>query len=125
MLTIICCGVVGSNRHSAGHNVGFRTCSLVGIASLLIQMVGINIGTDPTRISGQFLTAIGFACSAVIFKQDQNVKGLTTSVSILTSVCIGISIGSGLIIETLISVILIILILKDPFRIDKSKKGNT
>lgn len=122
------CGLLGRNRQITGMPVGVRTYILVGNLALLIQTVGIVCGSDPTRISGQLLTGIGFACSAVIFKKNESIKGITTSITMLLAACIGITIGIGLYFETTASILLISFLLIDPFDIDhykdKSRKNN-
>ena len=125
ILVVFYCGLLGWNRQTTGMPVGVRTYVLVGNLALLIQTVGSMYGNDPTRISGQLLTGIGFACSAVIFKKNESIKGITTSVTMLLAACIGITIGVGLYFETTISMLLISFLLIDPFDIDHYNDNKT
>jgi putative Mg2+ transporter-C (MgtC) family protein len=100
-------GVIGFERSFHGRPAGFRTHSLVCIASALLMLVTVYqsewvtavpqdaIRTDPTRMAQGIMTGIGFLGAGVIFKEGLTVRGLTTAASIWVTAAIGILVGIG------------------------------
>ena len=100
-------GMIGFERTYHGRPAGFRTHSLVCIASALLMLVTVYqsewmtnvpldaIRTDPTRMAQGIMTGIGFLGAGVIFKEGLTVRGLTTAASIWVTAAIGILVGIG------------------------------
>src|SRR5215204_3293282 len=100
-------GLIGLERSFRGRPAGFRTHSLVCVASALLMLVTVYQGewmtgvspdairTDPTRMAQGIMTGIGFLGAGVIFKEGFTVRGLTTSASIWVTAAIGILVGIG------------------------------
>src|ERR1700693_4018339 len=98
---------IGFERTFHGRPAGFRTHSLVCLASSLLMLVTVYqnewmpavpvdaIKTDPTRMAQGIMTGIGFLGAGVIFKEGLTVRGLTTAASIWTTASIGILVGIG------------------------------
>src|SRR4249919_500575 len=98
---------IGFERTFHGRPAGFRTHSLVCVASTLLMLVTVYqshwmtetpldaIRTDPTRMAQGIMTGIGFLGAGVIFKEGLTVRGLTTSASIWVTAAIGILVGIG------------------------------
>src|SRR3954462_13773964 len=101
-------GIIGFERTFHGRPAGFRTHSLVSVASALLMLVTVYqsdwmtatpleaIRTDPTRMAQGIMTGIGFLGAGVIFKEGLTVRGLTTAASIWITAAIGILVGIGL-----------------------------
>lgn len=99
---------IGFERSFHGRPAGFRTHTLVCIASALLMLVTVfqtdwvtnvpsdAIRTDPTRMAQGIMTGIGFLGAGVIFKESPTVRGLTTAASIWVTAAIGILVGIGL-----------------------------
>jgi putative Mg2+ transporter-C (MgtC) family protein len=99
--------LIGFERTFRGRPAGFRTHSLVCIASALLMIVTVYqnqwmtfvehdaIRTDPTRMAQGIMTGIGFLGAGVIFKEGLTVRGLTTAASIWVTSAIGILVGIG------------------------------
>lgn len=100
-------GLIGFERTFHGRPAGFRTHSLVCVASALLMLVTVYqaewmhpvavgaIQTDPTRMAQGIMTGIGFLGAGVIFKEGLTVRGLTTAASIWITAAIGILVGIG------------------------------
>lgn len=125
-LTSILASLIGLNRGKKGVPVGQRTHVIVALIGLLVQNVS-GFGTDTMRLSGQFLTGIGFLCSGVIFKSSDAVKvrGLTTSAAVFYCGILGITIGLGMYFEAITTTFVILFFLYDPFKIDKKFSNNS
>jgi putative Mg2+ transporter-C (MgtC) family protein len=100
-------GVIGTERSIHGRAAGFRTHTLVCMASSVLMLVTLfesqwlpltteAIRMDPTRMAQGIMTGIGFLGAGVIFKEGLTVRGLTTAASIWTTSAIGILMGTGL-----------------------------
>src|SRR5947209_6623478 len=99
--------MIGFERTFHGRPAGFRTHSLVCIASAVLMFVTVyqnrwitvlepdSIRTDPTRMAQGIMTGIGFLGAGVIFKEGLTVRGLTTAASIWITAAIGILVGIG------------------------------
>src|SRR3954470_2575494 len=99
--------LIGFERTFHGRPAGFRTHSLVCIASAILMIVTVYqnqwmtfvehdaIRTDPTRMAQGIMTGIGFLGAGVIVKEGASVRGLTTAASIWTTAAIGILAGVG------------------------------
>src|SRR3990170_5183496 len=115
--------LIGLERSYHGRPAGFRTHTLVCIASSTLMLVTLypgrwfpdpvsgTVSVDPTRMAQGIMTGIGFLGAGVIFKEGLTVRGLTTAASIWTTAAIGILVGIGLYLPATISAIAVIMIL--------------
>jgi putative Mg2+ transporter-C (MgtC) family protein len=116
-------GIIGFERSFHGRPAGFRTHSLVCIASALLMLVTVYqsewmtivpqdaIRTDPTRMAQGIMTGIGFLGAGVIFKEGLTVRGLTTAASIWVTAAIGILVGIGFYLPAVAGTVATILVL--------------
>ena len=100
-------GLVGLERSYHGRPAGFRTHTLVCVASAALMLVTVyesqwfsargmsRVSIDPTRMAQGIMTGIGFLGAGVIMKEGITVRGLTTSASIWITAAIGILVGIG------------------------------
>jgi hypothetical protein len=98
-------GIIGLERSYHARPAGFRTHTLVCVASSLLMLVMLyqslwlpggeeeQFRTDPTRMAQGIMTGIGFLGAGVIFKEGLSVRGLTTAASIWMTAAIGILFG--------------------------------
>jgi Uncharacterized membrane protein len=112
ILSFIAGGLVGLNRERHKQPAGFRTHILICLGSTLLMVVSIYIpqtyfdlkNGDPGRIAAQVVTGIGFLGAGAIMRLGTNVRGLTTASSIWLISAVGLSIGAGLYIVSLVMV---------------------
>lgn len=109
LLSAVLGGLIGFEREHKNRPAGLRTNTLVCIGSALVQIVniemfnqykgmavlGTNIGIDPSRLSAQVISGIGFLGAGTIIREGASVKGLTTAAGLWVVACIGIAIGNG------------------------------
>ncbi len=104
---VVAGAAIGMERSYHGRPAGFRTHTLVCLASALLMMLTVyqpewfpagtdSVRIDPTRMAQGIMTGIGFLGAGVIFKEGISVRGLTTAASIWITSAIGILMGSGL-----------------------------
>jgi len=118
LASIVAGGVIGFERSFHGRPAGFRTHTLVCLASSLLMLVTVyqrewfsqavveTVRIDPTRMAQGIMTGIGFLGAGVIFKESLTVRGLTTAASIWVTAAIGIMLGIGFYFAASVAVML-------------------
>jgi putative Mg2+ transporter-C (MgtC) family protein len=111
-------GIIGLERSYHGRPAGFRTHTLVCMASALLMLLTLyqhlwfvqasnaRVTLDPTRMAQGIMTGIGFLGAGVIMKDGLSVRGLTTAASIWITAAIGILIGVGFYIPAGLAIVL-------------------
>ena len=95
---------------------------LVALGVVLFTVVSASYsGSDPTRISAQVVTGIGFLGAGTILRMGAEIKGLTSAASIWATAAISMAVGRGgpYFIVATVSTILAIITL---FYVDKVEK---
>src|ERR1035437_5624352 len=80
-----------------------RTHMLVSLGSAIFTVLSIygfpkmadTAATDPSRISAQVVTGIGFLGAGAIIKYGTNIRGLTTAASLWVVASVGLAAGAG------------------------------
>jgi putative Mg2+ transporter-C (MgtC) family protein len=111
-------GLIGLERSYNGRPAGFRTHSLVCMASSLLMLLTVyqwkllegapidTIRVDPTRMAQGIMTGVGFLGAGVIMKERFTIRGLTTAASIWITASIGIIVGMGFYFAAFLSTVL-------------------
>jgi len=106
---------IGLERTYHGRPAGFRTHTLVCMASSLLMLLTVfqlkllpqlpieTVRVDPTRMAQGIMTGIGFLGAGVIMKEGLSVRGLTTAASIWVTAAIGILFGVGFYLPALLA----------------------
>jgi putative Mg2+ transporter-C (MgtC) family protein len=122
-------GMIGLERSYHGRPAGFRTHTLVCMASALLMLLTVYAGVwfpgvaetvriDPTRMAQGIMTGIGFLGAGVIFQEGITVRGLTTAASIWITSGIGILMGTGMYFAGILSTALTLGVLSGFRRIE-------
>lgn len=118
LLSLVAGGLIGLERSYHGRPAGFRTHTLVCLASTLLMLVTVyesqwfsaaiadTVRIDPTRMAQGIMTGIGFLGAGVIIKEGVSVRGLTTAASLWITAAIGILAGVGFYFPTVLAAIL-------------------
>ncbi|MBC7914836.1 MAG: MgtC/SapB family protein [Pyrinomonadaceae bacterium] len=93
LLSILCGSIIGFEREYQNKTAGFRTIILICLGSTIFTIVSLKMGGSDDRIAANIVTGIGFIGAGVIFKNDFDVKGLTTAAVIWITAAIGMVIG--------------------------------
>jgi len=116
-------GLIGFERSYHGRPAGFRTHTLVCLASSALMLITMyqshwypeefsgRVALDPTRMAQGIMTGIGFLGAGVIFKEGLTVRGLTTAASIWITAAIGILAGIGFYFPMAVTTVLTLLTL--------------
>jgi putative Mg2+ transporter-C (MgtC) family protein len=123
LASVVAGGLIGFERSFRGRPAGFRTHTLVCLASTVLMLVTVyewqwvqartpeTIRLDPTRMAQGIMTGIGFLGAGVIFKEALSVRGLTTAASIWITAAIGILIGIGFYYPAALTTVLVLFVL--------------
>lgn len=118
--------IIGREREVSGKPAGMRTLSLVCMGATFLALVTIRHFPEETaRVLAGVITGIGFLGAGVIIAQPKNVIGVTTAATIWAVAIVGIGIGLGEYIISIIFVGLVYLILIER-KIERTimRKGN-
>ncbi|GAB6169935.1 MgtC/SapB family protein [Clostridium carnis] len=128
-LAVLIGGVIGYEREVNHRAAGFRTHILVCIGATLISLIQINIGNkaielidmnkelanviklDYGRLGAQVITGVGFIGAGTIMHNKGNIKGLTTAATLWVVACLGLAIGMGDYLISLVGAIFIVVTL--------------
>ncbi len=111
-LAVFLGGMIGFERESHNRPAGFRTHILVCVGSALIMMVsaygftgqiGEGFIADPGRIAAGVVTGIGFLGAGTILQQRGSIRGLTTAATIWVVSGVGLAVGVGFYLGSIIT----------------------
>lgn len=105
---------IGYQRKRAGKPVGMRTYILITLGATLFTIVsvfGFEGAVDPSRVAAGVVIGIGFIGAGVIFRGSRNgeVTGLTTAASMWAAAAVGLAVGSGLYVISIVATLLIVI----------------
>lgn len=125
VVAAVLCGAIGLEREARDQVAGLRTHILVGVGATLFTLVSAygfasfigsdrastNVTFDPTRISAQIVTGIGFLGAGAIIRQGFNVRGLTTAASLWAAAAIGLAVGAGYFLGAVSATVIVLIVL--------------
>lgn len=109
-------GLIGIEREYHGKPAGLRTNVMVGLGAAVMTLASIRAldlfpevrALDPTRISAQIVTGIGFIGAGAILRPGKgHVVGLTTAATLWVVAGLGIAVGMGLYLEAVLTTSLV------------------
>lgn len=109
MIAMIMGAVIGYERASKKSTAGLRTFSIVCVASALTMIINeylvVHYGAgDSARLAAQVISGVGFlGMGNIIMTARNRVRGLTTAATLWATAILGLSIGAGMIVPSLIA----------------------
>ena len=127
MLSLVLGATIGIERRRKGQIAGMRTFALISMGATLVMLISIFIpqeymglkNGDPGRIAAQVVSGVGFLGAGAIIQMKGSVRGLTTAAGIWMAACIGLAVGAGMYLVSIIATLLIIFILVNIERIEQ------
>ena len=127
ILSLTLGAIIGFERRRKGQIAGLRTFALISMGATLAMLISIYIpqvylglkNGDPGRIAAQVVSGVGFLGAGAIIQMKGSVRGLTTAAGIWMTACIGLAVGAGMYIISIIATMLIIFILINIERIEQ------
>lgn len=119
LLALLLGAVVGAERKHKGQVAGIRTFSLISMGACLAMLLSIYVpqeymglkNGDPGRIAAQVVTGIGFLGGGAMIQQKGAVRGLTTAAGIWITAILGMAVGVGMYMASIICTIFIFLVI--------------
>jgi putative Mg2+ transporter-C (MgtC) family protein len=122
VLASVVSGSIGFEREAHGQAAGFRTYLIVGVASCLMMMLSLHmeelyrnlpvdksvVRLDPSRIASYAIASMGFLGAGAIIKGRGSVRGLTTAAGLWSVTGIGLAIGAGYIVTSIVTTVIIL-----------------
>ena len=111
--------LVGLERKRKGQIAGVRTFALISMGSCMAMLLSIYVpqvytglkNGDPGRIAAQVITGIGFLGAGAMIHMRGSVRGLTTAAGIWMTAAIGMAVGVGMYLCSIIATAMILLTL--------------
>ena len=108
VVSVVLSAIIGCERSSKRHSAGFRTFILVSLASTTAMLIDIylaeSFGFKLPMLSVASVIAVAITSgNSVLFSSRNQIKGLTTSVGLWACGFIGLAIGAGLYLLTIVS----------------------
>ena len=127
LLSLVLGATIGIERRRKGQIAGLRTFALISMGATLAMLISIYIpqeylglkNGDPGRIAAQVVSGVGFLGAGAIIQMKGSVRGLTTAAGIWMTACIGLAVGAGMYLISVIATLLIIFILVNIERIEQ------
>jgi putative Mg2+ transporter-C (MgtC) family protein len=89
-------GVLGAERELRHKSAGFRTNILIAMGACVFTIVGMSFPSgDPSRVTAQIVTGIGFLGAGAILHSGGTVHGMTTAAMIWVNAALGAAAGLG------------------------------
>lgn len=119
LLALLLGAVVGAERKHKGQVAGIRTFALISMGACLAMLLSIYVpqeymglkNGDPGRIAAQVITGIGFLGGGAMIQQKGAVRGLTTAAGIWITAIIGMAVGVGMYLASVVCTFLIFLVI--------------
>jgi putative Mg2+ transporter-C (MgtC) family protein len=100
---------IGYQRERAGKAAGMRTHILISSGAALFTLVSIygftGATADISRVAAGVVAGIGFIGAGVIFRglRGEGVAGLTTAASMWAAAAVGLAVGTGMYLLSVIA----------------------
>ncbi len=120
LLTVILTGLIGAEREVRHKVAGLRTHILVGVGSNLVTLTSFFVAEtyripgasiDPSRILAGIITGVGFLCGGAIIRGGTQITGLTTAASLWIVSGIGMAVGCGQWIASIVVTLVVFIVL--------------
>ncbi len=106
---------IGYERARREKPAGVRTHGMVCLGAALFTVVslyGFGNPNDTARVAAQIVTGIGFLRAGAILREHGSVQGLTTAASLWVTAAIGLAVGTGMVLLSLATAVLVFLLLR-------------
>jgi putative Mg2+ transporter-C (MgtC) family protein len=127
LISALLSGMIGLEREFNGHAAGLRTHIIISVAATTVGIICIANKSWAPYILSAMIIALGFLSAGSIVQTGKDVKGITTSSTVLVAGIIGLSVGMSYVLEAIILTVisLIVLIILAYVELKTSKRDPT
>jgi len=119
LLAAVLGGLVGLERELKAKPAGLRTTLLICVGAALFTELSLDLAmlataggdamrSDPARLAAQIIPGIGFIGAGAILHGRGRVTGLTTAATLWVVTAIGIAVGSGAYVESIVATLMVL-----------------
>lgn len=113
LLAVVLGGLIGLERELSRKPAGLRTNMLICLGAALFTIISAETtrafgSGDPARIAAQIIPGIGFIGAGVVIRERGAIIGITSAATIFMVASIGMAVGSGLIVTSIFSTLLLL-----------------
>ena len=102
IFAILLGGLLGFEREINGHAAGLRTHILITMSGTLVGIIGVTMNENRTFLLLGIVIALGFVSAGSIVQTGKDVRGITTSSTLLLTGVLGFFIGVGYVLEAMV-----------------------
>jgi putative Mg2+ transporter-C (MgtC) family protein len=135
LLAVVLGGIIGIERETSHKPAGLRTNILICVSSAMMMIVAVlfsgkDAGSqEAMRVAAGVITGVGFLGAGAIIQARGTVHGLTTASVIWAVAGLGLAVGAGYYLISIVFTVLVVLILVLLRKIDqilykRSEKNN-
>lgn len=127
IFAILLGGLLGFEREINGHAAGLRTHILITMAGTLVGIIGVTMNENRTFLLLGIVIALGFVSAGSIVQTGKDVRGITTSSTLLLTGVLGFFIGVGYVLEAMVLTLIAlgVLVMLHQVETKTSKKNPT
>ena len=127
IFAILLGGLLGFEREINGHAAGLRTHILITMAGTLVGIIGVTMNENRTFLLLGIVIALGFVSAGSIVQTGKDVRGITTSSTLLLTGVLGFFIGVGCVLEAMVLTLIAlgVLVMLHQVETKTSKKNPT
>ena len=127
IFAILLGGLLGFEREINGHAAGLRTHILITMAGTLVGIIGVTMNENRTFLLLGIVIALGFVSVGSIVQTGKDVRGITTSSTLLLTGVLGFFIGVGYVLEAMVLTLIAlgVLVMLHQVETKTSKKNPT
>ncbi len=114
MLAILVGGMIGTERKYRDKAAGLRTMIFICVGATLFTIYSIKMGgtsVDRTRIAANIVSGVGFLGAGAIIRDAGRVKGMTTAATVWIVAALGMGIGAGEFMFSMVTILIILVML--------------
>ena len=102
IFAILLGGLLGFEREINGHAAGLRTHILITMSGTLVGIIGVTMNENRTFLLLGIVIALGFVSAGSIVQTGKDVRGITTSSTLLLTGVLGFYICVGYVLEAMV-----------------------
>ncbi|MDD7549050.1 MAG: MgtC/SapB family protein [Bacilli bacterium] len=127
IFAILLGGLLGLEREINGHAAGLRTHILITMSGTLVGIIGVTMNENRTFLLLGIVIALGFVSAGSIVQTGKDVRGITTSSTLLLTGVLGFFIGVGYVLEAMVLTLIAlgVLVMLHQVETKTSKKNPT
>jgi len=112
LLALVLGALIGFERQLKNRPAGLRTHMMVSLGATIFTVISLSFDIEPSRIAAGIVTGIGFLGAGSIIAHKGHIRGITSAATLWVVAGIGLSIGVGQYLLSIICALFVFAILQ-------------